>query len=137
MELHQSFGQDFSTVAACQMTFKEIFDKTHGRIHGTASLTGVQGSGSGLGFGTLEYWVRLRVPMDQALRLYKVTDINWCYNPAGGKARHSSYYFCFACKAEARHMYCFSGVVVVVAVVIVGGVNCCRVFAFRSFSQKL
>lgn len=71
VELHQSFGQDFSTVAACQVTFKEIFDKTHGRIHGTASLTGVQGSGTGLGFGTLEYWVRLRVPMDQALRLYK------------------------------------------------------------------
>ena len=35
--------------------------------------------------------------------------------------------FCLACEAEARHMYCFSG----------GGVNLCRVFAFRSFSQKL
>ena len=72
LELHQSFGQDFSTIAACQLTFKEIFDKAHGRIHGTASLTGVHSSGSGIGFGSLEYWVRLRVPMDQALRLYKV-----------------------------------------------------------------
>ena len=44
--------------------------------------------------------------------------------------------FCFACAAEARHMYCFSGVVVVVGVVI-GGVNFCRVFAFMSFSQKI
>ena len=79
LELHQSFGQDFSTIAACQLTFKEIFDKAHGRIHGTASLTGVHSSGSGIGFGSLEYWVRLRVPMDQALRLYKVcSDFNAC-----------------------------------------------------------
>lgn len=72
MELHQSFGQDYSTVAACQLTFRELFDKAHGRIHGVATLTGVTGSGTGIGFGSLEYWVRLRVPMDQALRLYKV-----------------------------------------------------------------
>ncbi|XP_052231915.1 protein fantom-like isoform X2 [Dreissena polymorpha] len=71
LELHQSFGQDFTTVAACQLTFREIFDKTHGRIHGTATLTGISGSRTGIGFGTVEYWVRLRVPMDQALRLYK------------------------------------------------------------------
>ena len=39
--------------------------------------------------------------------------------------------FCLAFEAEARHMYCFSGV---------GGssgINFCQVFAFRSFSQKL
>ena len=42
--------------------------------------------------------------------------------------------FCLACEAEARHMYCFSGVVVVVVVVVGGGVN---FFVFRSFSRKL
>ena len=31
-----------------------------------------------------------------------------------------SFHFCLACEAEARHMYCFSGVVVVV----VGGGGC-------------
>ena len=36
---------------------------------------------------------------------------------------------CLACEAEARHMYCFSSVVVVVV-----GVN---FFVFRSFSRKL
>ncbi|KAL4234620.1 Protein fantom [Mactra antiquata] len=71
LELHQSFGQDFNTIAACQIVFREIFDKTHGRIHGTATMTGVSGNATGIGFGTVEYWVRLRVPMDQALRLYK------------------------------------------------------------------
>ena len=37
---------------------------------------------------------------------------------------------CLACEAEARHMYCFSSVVVVGG----GSVN---FFVFRSFSQKL
>lgn len=40
MEIHQSFGQDYKTIAACQMVFRDIFDKPHGRIHGTATLTG-------------------------------------------------------------------------------------------------
>ena len=40
-------------------------------------------------------------------------------------------YYCLACIAEARQMYCFSGGGVVV---VSGGVN---FFMFRSFSQKL
>uniref|UniRef100_K1QMS1 Protein fantom n=1 Tax=Magallana gigas TaxID=29159 RepID=K1QMS1_MAGGI len=71
LELHQSLGQDFKTIGACQLVFKDIFDKPHGRIHGTASLTGLEGEGVGMGFGMVEYWIRLRVPMEQALRLYK------------------------------------------------------------------
>ena len=39
--------------------------------------------------------------------------------------------FCLACEAEARHMYCFSGVVVV------GGGGGVNFFVFRSFSRKL
>ena len=46
--------------------------------------------------------------------------------------------YCLACEAEARHMYCFSGVVVVVVVVVVGvGVGGVNFFVFRSFSRKL
>ncbi|XP_067651381.1 protein fantom-like isoform X3 [Haliotis asinina] len=71
LELHQSFGQDFQTLAVCQLVFRDIFDKPHGRIHGTATFTGVGEGINGIGFGTVDYWVRLRVPMDQALRLYK------------------------------------------------------------------
>ncbi|RUS82637.1 hypothetical protein EGW08_009590 [Elysia chlorotica] len=71
VELHQSLGQDYSTIAACQMVFRDIFDKPHGRIHGTATLTGVGDGESGIGYGTVDYWIRLRVPMEQALRLFK------------------------------------------------------------------
>ena len=42
--------------------------------------------------------------------------------------------FCLACEAEARHMYCFSGVVVVVVVVVGGGVN---FFVFRARAMEL
>ena len=35
-----------------------------------------------------------------------------------GRTDKNKRHFCLACEAEARHMYCFSGVVVVV-----GGVN--------------
>ena len=34
---------------------------------------GVENGGMGVNYGTVEYWVRLRVPMAQALRLYKVS----------------------------------------------------------------
>ena len=34
---------------------------------------GVNDADCGSHYGTVDYWVRLRVPMEQALRLYKVT----------------------------------------------------------------
>ncbi|CAH1779675.1 unnamed protein product [Owenia fusiformis] len=72
LELHQSYGTDYRTVGACQLKFTDIFDKPSGRIHGNVTVLGVShGEGNGLNLGTVEYWVRLRVPMDQALRLYK------------------------------------------------------------------
>ena len=40
---------------------------------------GVTGDGKGINFGIVEYWVRLKVPMEQALRLYKVSLTVACY----------------------------------------------------------
>ena len=40
------------------------------------AVAGVCDGETGVGYGTVEYWIRLRVPMDQALRLYKVS--SWC-----------------------------------------------------------
>ena len=53
------------------------------------------------------------------------TDVGWVQGCA--------VYFCLTCEAEARHRYCFSGVVVVVVDIVGGGIN---FFVFRSFSQK-
>ncbi|XP_051024488.1 protein fantom [Acomys russatus] len=68
LELHQAYSTDYETVAACQLRFHEILEK-NGRIFCTASLVGTKGDIPD--FGTVEYWFRLRVPMDQAIRLYR------------------------------------------------------------------
>ncbi|XP_012588674.1 PREDICTED: protein fantom [Condylura cristata] len=68
LEVHQAYSTDYETIAACQLRFYEILEK-HGRIFCTASLVGTKGDVPD--FGTVEYWFRLRVPMDQAIRLYR------------------------------------------------------------------
>ncbi|KAM7332699.1 hypothetical protein ACRRTK_009407 [Alexandromys fortis] len=68
LELHQAYSTDYETIAACQLRFHEILEKS-GRIFYTASLVGTKGDIPN--FGTVEYWFRLRVPMDQAIRLYR------------------------------------------------------------------
>ncbi|XP_076809545.1 protein fantom-like isoform X2 [Clavelina lepadiformis] len=66
-ELHQAMGIEHTTIAACKIKFNQLLDKPHGKLHGSASLTGLDGSN----YGSLDFWVRLRVPMDQAIRLYR------------------------------------------------------------------
>ncbi|XP_055476900.1 protein fantom isoform X2 [Psammomys obesus] len=68
LELHQAYSTDYETIAACQLRFHEILEKS-GRIFCTASLVGTKGDIPN--FGTVQYWFRLRVPMDQAIRLYR------------------------------------------------------------------
>ena len=40
MEIHQSFGTDYRTVAACQLKMRDILDKPQGRLHATSQLIG-------------------------------------------------------------------------------------------------
>ena len=40
MELHQSFGTDYRTIAACQINMRDILDKPQGRLHATSQLIG-------------------------------------------------------------------------------------------------
>ncbi|XP_007945283.1 protein fantom [Orycteropus afer afer] len=68
LEVHQAYSTDYETIAACQLRFHEILEKS-GRIFCTANLVGTKGDIPD--FGTVEYWFRLRVPMDQAVRLYR------------------------------------------------------------------
>ncbi|NXP78104.1 FTM protein, partial [Ramphastos sulfuratus] len=68
LEVHHAYGIDYETVATCQLKFPEILENS-GKIYSTANLVGIKGNIQN--YGTVEYWVRLRVPMDQAIRLYK------------------------------------------------------------------
>lgn len=38
--MHQAFGTDYQTVAACTLKFSRLLDKTHGRLHETTNLIG-------------------------------------------------------------------------------------------------
>lgn len=68
LEVHQAYSTDYETIATCQLRFHEILEKS-GRIFCTASLVGTKEDVPN--FGTVEYWFQLRVPMDQAIRLYQ------------------------------------------------------------------
>ncbi|KAG8563307.1 hypothetical protein GDO81_016015 [Engystomops pustulosus] len=68
LEIHLAIGTDYKTVAVCQLRFHDILEKT-GRIYSSAVLVGYDNDISN--YGTVEYWVRLKVPMEQAIRLYK------------------------------------------------------------------
>nr|KAF6411584.1 RPGRIP1 like [Rousettus aegyptiacus] len=68
LEVHQAYSTEYETMAACQLRFHEILEKS-GRIFCTASLVGTKGDIPN--FGTVDYWFQLRVPMDQAIRLYR------------------------------------------------------------------
>eukprot|EP00106_Octopus_bimaculoides_P016413 XP_014783855.1 PREDICTED: protein fantom-like [Octopus bimaculoides] len=71
LELQQSLGQSYKTLAACQLTFRDLFEHPPGRIHNTAFLIGIEPMDMELKFGSVEYWINLRLPMEQAVRLYK------------------------------------------------------------------
>nr|XP_047931281.1 protein fantom isoform X5 [Anser cygnoides] len=68
LEVHHAYGTDYKTVATCQLKLHEILEK-NGKIYSTAVLVGIKGNIQN--YGTVEYWIRLRVPMDQAISLYK------------------------------------------------------------------
>ncbi|KAG9475181.1 hypothetical protein GDO78_003572 [Eleutherodactylus coqui] len=68
LEMHLAIGTEYKTVAVCQLRFHDLLEKT-GRIYSSAVLVGADNDLNN--YGTVEYWVRLKVPMEQALRLYK------------------------------------------------------------------
>uniref|UniRef100_A0A8C0AS37 RPGRIP1 like n=1 Tax=Buteo japonicus TaxID=224669 RepID=A0A8C0AS37_9AVES len=68
LEVHHAYGTDYETIAACQLKFHEILEN-NGKIYSTADLVGIKGNIQN--YGIIEYWISLRVPMDQAISLYK------------------------------------------------------------------
>ncbi|XP_005046292.1 PREDICTED: protein fantom isoform X2 [Ficedula albicollis] len=68
LEVHRAYGIDYETIASCQLKFREVLEKD-GKIYNTANLVGKTGHIQN--YGTVEYWIRLQVPMDQAIIPYK------------------------------------------------------------------
>ncbi|XP_071394998.1 protein fantom [Centroberyx affinis] len=68
VELHQAMGLEFRTLATGQLRLRQLLEQD-GKVHGTVPLVGV--SGEAQSFGSVDYWLRLRVPMKETIRLYK------------------------------------------------------------------
>ncbi|XP_062465117.1 protein fantom [Pezoporus occidentalis] len=67
-EVHHAYGTDYETIAACQLKLHKVLEN-NGKIYSTANLVGIKGNIQN--YGTVEYWIRLRIPMDQAISLCK------------------------------------------------------------------
>ncbi|XP_036431859.1 protein fantom isoform X3 [Colossoma macropomum] len=68
VEVQLAEGLAYHTIAAGQLRLNQVLERD-GKVFGTLQLIGV--SGDIQAFGTLDYWLRLRVPIEQAIRLYK------------------------------------------------------------------
>ncbi|KAI7811597.1 protein fantom [Triplophysa rosa] len=68
IEVQHAEGLRFRTVAAGQLRLNQLLERD-GKVFGTVQLVGFTDEIQV--FGTLEFWLKLRVPMEQAIRLYK------------------------------------------------------------------
>ncbi|XP_035521640.1 protein fantom [Morone saxatilis] len=68
VELHQALGLDWRTLATAQLRLQQLLEQD-GKVHGTVPLVGL--SDEVRSFGSVDYWLRLRIPMTETIRLYK------------------------------------------------------------------
>ncbi|XP_049929961.1 protein fantom [Epinephelus moara] len=68
VELHQALGLDWRTLATGQLRLQPLLEQD-GKVHGTMPLVGT--CDDARSFGSVDYWVRLRVPMTETIRLFK------------------------------------------------------------------
>ncbi|XP_068579629.1 protein fantom isoform X2 [Cebidichthys violaceus] len=68
LELHQAQGLDWRTVATGRIHLHQLMERD-GKVQGTVPLIGV--SEETRSFGSVDYWLRLKVPMTETFRLYR------------------------------------------------------------------
>ncbi|XP_038138143.1 protein fantom [Cyprinodon tularosa] len=68
VELHQALGVDWRTPAAAQLRLHQLLEQ-EGKVFGSIPLVGRDEVARN--FGSLDYWLQLRVPMTETIRLYR------------------------------------------------------------------
>uniref|UniRef100_A0A8C3AZT3 RPGRIP1 like n=1 Tax=Cyclopterus lumpus TaxID=8103 RepID=A0A8C3AZT3_CYCLU len=68
VELHQALGLDWRTLASGRLGLQQLLQQD-GRVYGTVPLVGV--SEETRSFGSVDYWLRLKLPVTETVRLYK------------------------------------------------------------------
>ena len=70
IEVHQALGLKYQKLAVSSVRLK---DNSGGKVHGKAVLSGVESIGECVSVGMLDYWIKLKLPITQAIRLYQVS----------------------------------------------------------------
>ena len=73
IEVHQALGLKYQRLAVSSVRLKNIITNSGGKVHGKAVLSGVDSIGECISVGTLDYWIKLKLPITQAIRLYQVS----------------------------------------------------------------
>lgn len=65
-------GLKYQKLAVSSVRLKELITSSGCKVHGKAMLTGVDNMQECVNVGIVEYWMRLKLPISQAVRLYQV-----------------------------------------------------------------
>ncbi|KAM9376439.1 protein fantom [Pholidichthys leucotaenia] len=68
VELHHALGLEWRTLATTRLHLQPLLEQD-GRVHGSVPLVGT--SEEWRSFGSLDYWLRLKFPVSETLRLYQ------------------------------------------------------------------
>ncbi|XP_037538552.1 protein fantom [Nematolebias whitei] len=68
VELHQALGLDWRTVAKGQLRLQQLTERD-GKVHGSIPLVGTNEEVRS--FGSLDYWIRLKLPVMETVHLYR------------------------------------------------------------------
>uniref|UniRef100_A0A3Q3JKX4 C2 domain-containing protein n=1 Tax=Monopterus albus TaxID=43700 RepID=A0A3Q3JKX4_MONAL len=68
VELHQALGLDWRTLASGRIRLQQLLEQD-GKVYGTTPLVGAHDEVHS--FGSVDYWLRLRIPLTETIRLYK------------------------------------------------------------------
>jgi hypothetical protein len=101
IEVHQALGLKYQRLAVSSVRLKDIITNSGGKVHGKAVLSGVESIGECVSVGTLDYWIKLKLPITQAIRLYQVSaTICMC-------DKHMHIWFQSFCITGLLYNYCF------------------------------
>lgn len=75
MEVNQALGCKYQVLAVASVKCWELVSSCSGggKVHGKAVLVGVEGMSECVSVGSMEYWMRLKLPITQAAKLHQVS----------------------------------------------------------------
>ena len=93
IEVHQALGLKYQRLAVSSVRLKDIIANSGGKVHGKAVLSGVESIGECVSAGTLDYWIKLKLPITQAIRLYQVSiTIFQCHKRQSSSHKHKAHH---------------------------------------------